>query len=111
MSEYIKRHGSQEMFKQSLVYLYNSYREDGLSAKEAKLKVAQDVENIYGEYAGKNNFPPIKTHSLTSPKRLVEAAQKQARDLKNTLDPSSSMNRHLADSIIRTLESVKSLLK
>ncbi len=48
-----KELGAKEMFTQSLVYLYNAYREEGYSAKEAKEKVATHIEEQYHTYGGR----------------------------------------------------------
>lgn len=53
MESNAKELGAKQMFDQSLVYLYNSYREDGLSADEASKLVTAEIEKTYQKYAEK----------------------------------------------------------
>lgn len=59
------------MLKQSVIYLYNSYREEGLNATDAKAKVSKDIQEMYDEYA-KAEILPKKNIARNNPKALVD---------------------------------------
>lgn len=59
------------MFKQSVIYLYNSYREEGLNATEAKAKVTADIQEVYSDYA-EAGMVEKKNLGISNPKALVD---------------------------------------
>lgn len=68
------------MFRQSIVYLYNGYREDGLNTKEAKAQVVKDIEEVYGEYSLNGNMPELKS-SISNPKVRIDDMIKQVSSI------------------------------
>jgi hypothetical protein len=71
--------GAKEMFRQSIVYLYNSYREGGQSAADAKANVAKDVEAIYEEYVDSGAMPPRKSLGIADPIRVINETLEHVR--------------------------------
>ncbi|WP_422661627.1 hypothetical protein ACK8P5_26255 (plasmid) [Paenibacillus sp. EC2-1] len=47
-----KQLGAKVMFDQSIVYLYNSYREQGLSHDEAQRRVVSDMDEVRTKHQG-----------------------------------------------------------
>lgn len=66
-----KRYGAKEMFYQSIIYLYNSYREEGLSVQEAKDRVSHDIEEEYERYVETGEMPALKL-GISNPKVAID---------------------------------------
>jgi hypothetical protein len=108
-----KHFGAKEMFRQSIVYLYNSYREDGLNAKKAKEAVAEEVEAIYHEYVESGAMPPMKSLGIADPIRTIDETLEEVRKIKNVRMHMSEQVpfRFRTDTIIRNLQHLKNVLK
>lgn len=108
-----KQLGAKEMFKQSIVYLYNGYREQGLSAKDAKANVAKDVQEVYNEYVESGAMPPMKTIGIADPIRTIDDTLEDVRKISNVRMHAAEQVpfNHRIKTIIRNLQHLKSILK
>lgn len=100
-----KQLGAEQMFEQSLVYLYNSYREDGLPAEEAKKQVALHIEKSYKKYEA-NNILPKKDTGIVSPLRVVEDMIKGLEQV----EPPKHITKSYKNVLIRQLFHLKKVL-
>lgn len=105
--------GAKEMFNQSIMYLLNGYRGQGLTADEAKARVAKDIQSIYEQYADSGTLPPVSRHGLLNPERQIDSLLNEARLLKNirTHADQTLQLKHRVDTILRGLQNLKTLIK
>lgn len=66
-----KQFGAKHMFRQSIVYLFNSYREEGMNADDAKAQVAKDIAEVHGEYVANGTFNGVAT-SIANPVAIID---------------------------------------
>lgn len=66
-----KQLGAKQMFDQSLVYLYNSFREEGLSVTEARQMVVREIEAAFEKYKV-NNVTPMRDFGISDPLKLID---------------------------------------
>lgn len=67
-----KQLGAKQMLEQSVVYLYNSYREEGLNADRAKELVAKDIEFLHTKYQQNNLIPKEHKIGLSTPQSVAD---------------------------------------
>lgn len=72
MNQNPKQLGAIQMFEQSIVYLYNSYREDGMNADEAKSRVAKHIEETHAQYQQINILPKDHHIGLSRPEFIID---------------------------------------
>lgn len=110
-----KEFGAKQMFEQSLVYLYNSYREDGASKDKASKLVKEQIEQVYAKYEAMGIVS--KSQTIADPSLRIDEV---IRDIEMTdrtewrvLSPvkQSAKYEALLKSLSLKLKRVKSLLK
>lgn len=110
-----KELGAKQMFEQSLVYLYNSYREDGISKDKASKLVKTEIERVYAKYEEMGMVE--KSQTIADPSLRIDEI---IRDIEMTdrtewrvLSPTNQSTKYeaLLKSLSLKLKRVKSLLK
>ena len=98
--------GSKQMLRQSVAYLFNSYREQGYSASEAKQRLTKELEDVYKEYDGKNMVTP--SSYLTDPQRIVTQALTEAESLYDNVPKTQQSSVKF---IVHKLQTLNSIVK
>ena len=102
-----KQLGAEAMFDQSIIYLYNSFREEGYSKEEASKMVADKIEQIYYKYATKG-IVQSRPKTFRTPEAIVDSLIKHAETLKNQL---TGPQKYQADTLWRGLIEIRALIK
>lgn len=111
-----KELGAKQMFDQSIIYLYNSYREDGLSKEEASKLVTGEVEKIYQKYSSMG-MASEKSSILSNPLTTIDEVMQQLKRFDwDSWRSRPVIEKELAiknvhNAIYRKLDGVKRLLK
>ncbi len=85
------------MLDQSVIYLYNSYREQGYSSEQAKEKVAHALESTYRKYVDKEIIRPNKSHTLfnINIKEIIDDILKDISDLSISIPLKTNLKQRL----------------
>lgn len=110
-----KELGAKQMFEQSLVYLYNSYREDGVSKDKSSQLVKAEMERVYAKYEemGVLDKSQVIANPGTRIDEVIRDIEMTDRTDWRTLSPMKQSAKYetLLKSLAMKLKRVKSLLK
>lgn len=84
-----KQHSAKTMFDQSVIYLFNSYVEQGMTIEQASQAVAKDIEQVHTKYRERAVVPA--TSILKDPVTKINIAI----DLIDTLLKHSTLGMHV----------------
>jgi len=98
-----KSQGAKAMFDQSLVYLLKAYRDEGMSADQAREQVSKDIAEVEKKHVTIGVLPERKK-SLIDPVELVE-------DIAKTIDPLKTKNSILYRAIMQKVIRLKQNLQ
>lgn len=91
-----KQLGAKQMFEQSLVYLYNSYREDGLSANDAKERVSMHIQEMQEKYQDSKLVPiKKKDSSISNPEKVLDEILVDLGNMSDTKAPTKLVLRNI----------------
>lgn len=90
-----KQHSAKVMFDQSVVYLFNSYIEEGNSMEEASRLVAKDIEEVHAKHQERGIVPPtsILKNPVTKLNKALNTIDTDVNPL--GLTPSQILNRYV----------------
>lgn len=105
------------MFDQSIVYLFNSYVEQGMSTQEASLNVTKDIDEIFRKHQARGQIVQKSTNILNNPvskiEKLVDTLKTDNRESIDGKRPSEIQSYY--EGILRTtrveLNKIKSALE
>lgn len=67
-----KQLGAKAMLDQSVIYLYNSYRDQGMSKEEAQAAVAEAIADVQEKYAARDIIPKSSSLVASDPSKLLK---------------------------------------
>lgn len=105
--ENAKQLGAQAMFDQSLIYLFNSFREQGMSKREAEQLVVSHIRDTEKKYSGSLLSTVQNAKASKEVDDLIQATIQEAEELKQSM---SGKLFYKAGTLIRNLTSLQNLL-
>ena len=67
-----KQYSAKVMFDQSIVYLFNSYMEQGMSVQEASLNVTKDIDDVFQKHLARGQIVQKSSNILNNPVSKIE---------------------------------------
>ncbi len=101
------------MFDQSIVYLFNSYVEQGMSPQEASLNVTKDIDEVFKRHLDRTHIVQKSSNILNNPvsqiEKLVDTLKPENR--KSILGKRPSEIQSYYEGILRTTKSELTKIK
>lgn len=111
-----KELGAKQMFDQSIIYLYNSYREEGRSKEEASKLITGEIEKVYQKYS-EMGLASEKSSVIFNPANTIDEAMKQLKSFdwdswrSRPATEKEIVIKNVHNSVRRKLDMVKRLVK
>lgn len=108
-----KQHGAQTMFSQSIVYLFNSYVEQGMSLEQASLNVTKDIEEIYSKHLERGIVAPssVLMNPVTKLDKALDTINKSVTPLGVTPGKLDNYYKGILRSVEMDVKYAKQLLE
>ena len=101
------------MFDQSIVYLFNSYVEKGMSPQEASLNVTRDIDEVFQKHLARTKIVQKSSNILNNPvskiEKLIDTLKTDNRESIDGKRPSEIQSYY--EGILRTTRSELSQIK
>ena len=67
-----KQHSAKTMFDQSIIYLYNSYIQQGMTPEQASFNVTKDIEDVFNRHLNRSNLVQKSSSILDNPVAKID---------------------------------------